>query len=129
MSPNLNSLFPLAPEILIWAVIIHLVVDWLLQTEWMAVNKRSLKHPAAYVHSGLHTLGLLLIFPWWIALGVGVSHLLIDTRRPVTWWIDTIKQMPPTTPIYSQVEIWMDQIFHLLMLVIAVLIIPLTVSR
>ena len=124
MSPNLNSIFPIAADILIWAVISHLVVDWLLQTEWMAMNKRSLKHPAAYVHSGLHTLGLLLIFPWWLALGVGVTHLLIDTRKPVTWWIDTIKQMPPTTPIYSQVEIWMDQIFHLLMLVIAVLVLP-----
>jgi uncharacterized membrane protein len=117
-------MLPIATDVFIWAVVIHLVVDWLLQTEWMALNKRSLKHPAAYVHSGLHALGLLLIFPWWLALSVGITHLLIDTRKPITWWIDTIKQMPPTTPIYSQVEIWMDQIFHLLMLVIAVVILP-----
>ena len=128
MNPNLNSLLPIAVDVLVWAVVIHLVVDWLLQTEWMARNKRSLKHPAAYVHSGLHTLGLLLIFPWWLALGVGISHLLIDTRKPITWWIETIKQMPSSTPIYSQVEIWMDQIFHLLMLVIAVLLLPVLLS-
>jgi uncharacterized membrane protein len=125
MSSYLNSMFPIATDVLIWAVVIHLVVDWLLQTEWMAVNKTNLKHPAAYVHSGLHTLGMLLIFPWWLALGVGISHLLIDTRKPVTWWIETIKQMPVTTPVYSQVEMWLDQIFHLLMIVVAVLVLPL----
>lgn len=124
MTPNINNLFPIATDILIWAVVIHLVVDWLLQTDWMARYKKSLTHPAAYVHSGLHTLGLLLIFPWWLALGVGISHLLIDTRKPVTWWIETIKQMPATTPIYTHVEMWLDQIFHVLMLFIAVLLLP-----
>jgi len=128
MSSNLNRMLPLATDVLIWAVVIHLVVDWFLQTEWMATNKTNLKHPAAYVHSGLHTLGMLLIFPWWLALGVGFTHLLIDTRKPVTWWIETIKQMPPTTPIYSQVEMWLDQIMHVLMLVIAVLILPMIIS-
>jgi uncharacterized membrane protein len=128
MSSNLNRMLPLATDVLIWAVVIHLVVDWFLQTEWMATNKTNLKHPAAYVHSGLHTLGMLLIFPWWLALGVGFTHLLIDTRKPVTWWIEAIKQMPPTTPIYSQVEMWLDQIMHVLMLVIAVLILPIIIS-
>jgi hypothetical protein len=94
----------------------------------MAQNKTSLRHPAAYVHSGLHALGLLLIFPWWLALGVGITHLLIDTRRPVTWWIETIKQMPRSTPNYRQVEIWLDQLFHVLMLVFAVLLLAFLAS-
>ena len=128
MTPNINNLLPIATDLLIWAVVIHLVVDWLLQTDWMARYKTSLAHPAAYVHSGLHALGLMLVFPWWLALGVGISHLLIDTRKPVTWWIETIKQMPATTPIYNHVEMWLDQIFHLLMLVIAVLMLPAIVS-
>ena len=128
MASNLTSMFPITTAVLIWAVIIHLVVDWFLQTEWMAVNKTNLKHPAAYVHSGLHTLGMLLIFPWWLAIGLGISHLLIDTRKPVIWWIETIKQMPPSAPVYSQVEMWLDQIFHLLMLFIAVLVLPALIS-
>ena len=115
-------MLPIAADVLVWAVIIHLVVDWLLQTDWMARNKTNLRHPAALVHSGLHTLALLLIFPWWLALGVGISHWLIDSRGPVTWWTSKIKKMPPSTPTYLTVEIWMDQIFHLLMLVLAVLI-------
>jgi hypothetical protein len=109
-------------NILAWAVFIHLLVDWLLQTEWMACNKTNLRHPAAYAHSGLHTLGLLLVFPWFLALGVGISHLLIDTRKPVTWWIEKIKQMPRSAPVYTHVEIWMDQIFHGLMIGLAVLL-------
>ena len=128
MTTGLSSLLPIAADVLAWAVVIHLIVDWLLQNEWMAQNKTSLRHPAAYVHSGLHTLGMLLLFPWWLALGVGISHLFIDTRKPITWWIETVKQMPPSTPAYANIEIWLDQIFHLLMLVLAVLLIPLLAS-
>jgi hypothetical protein len=122
MTLSITSLFPIATDVLAWAIVIHLVVDWLLQNEWMACNKTNLKHPAAYVHSGLHALGLMLVFPWFLAIGVGITHLLIDTRRPVTWWISKIKQMPRSAPVYLDVEIWMDQIFHLLMLVMAVIL-------
>lgn len=128
MTPEINDMLPIAADILVWATAIHMAMDWLFQTDWMARNKTNLRHPAAYVHSGLHTLGLLLVFPWFIALGVGISHLLIDTRKPVTWWIESVKQMPRSTPTYTHVEIWLDQIFHMAMLVIAVLILPLVIS-
>ena len=128
MIPTISNMFPIATDVLAWAIVIHLVVDWLLQNEWMACNKTSLKHPAAYAHSGLHALALLLVFPWYLALGVGITHLLIDTRRPITWWIKSIKQMPRTSPVYTHVEIWMDQIFHLLLLVLAVILLPLFAS-
>jgi hypothetical protein len=32
----------------------HLVADWLLQNNWMAKNKSSLVHPAAWVHALIH---------------------------------------------------------------------------
>jgi hypothetical protein len=122
MSINISSILPIAGDVFIWAIVIHLVVDWLLQTDWMARNKINLRHPAAYVHSGLHALGLMLVFPWFLALGVGITHLFIDTRRPVTWWMTTVKQMSRATPVFSTVEIWMDQIFHVLVLLLAVLL-------
>lgn len=128
MNPKINELLPIAVDVLVWAIVIHLVFDWLLQTDWMARNKSNLRHPAAYIHSGLHALGLLLIFPWYLALAVGFTHLLIDTRKTVTWWIEKIKKMPPSTPIFSQVEVWMDQIFHGLILVAAVLVLPVLTS-
>ena len=124
MLPEITNMLPIAADILVWATAIHMAVDWLFQTDWMARNKTNLLHPAAYVHSGLHTLGLLLVFPWFIALGVGISHLLIDTRKPVIWWMNTVKQIPRSSPIITHVEIWLDQIFHMAMLVIAVLLLP-----
>lgn len=120
-----------ATELLAWGAVIHLVCDWLLQSEWMAVNKTSLRHPAAYVHSGIHALGFLLVFPWYGALALGASHLLIDTRKPVEWWSKLIGQTQPkggitgwgeregdriqTAPYYDlglEVRIWVDQVFH-----------------
>ncbi len=128
MIPEISDMLPIAADILVWATAIHMAVDWLFQTDWMARNKTNLRHPAAYVHSGLHALGMLLVFPWFVALGVGFSHLLIDTRKPVTWWIKTVKQMPRSTPTYTHVEIWLDQIFHMAVLVIAVLLLPYLIS-
>ena len=108
--------------LLIWACVIHLIADWPLQTEWMARHKANLLHPAAWFHSGIHTVGLLLIFPWRIAVAVGLTHLLIDTRRPLDWWMTGVKGMRRTAPEYAAVAMWMDQVFHIVVLVLAVLI-------
>lgn len=117
-----------ATGLLIWGVVVHLVCDWLLQNEWMALNKVSLRHPAAYVHSGIHGLAMLLVFPWWGALAIGVSHLLIDTRKPVVWWSRLIRQTQPQgervvtwdsphpIPAYdigTETRFWVDQVFHI----------------
>ena len=67
-----------ATELLVWGGVIHLTVDWLLQNEWMARHKTDLRHPAGYVHAGLHGVAMLAIFPPLAALGLGVAHLLID---------------------------------------------------
>ena len=69
-------------ELLVWALIAHVVADWLLQTDWMAVNKVNLRHPAGYVHAGVYTLFMLPLFPWCLALLICVTHLIIDTRGP-----------------------------------------------
>ena len=43
-------------------LVAHLVADWLLQNDWMAVNKKDLRHPAGWVHALIHgvLLGLAL---------------------------------------------------------------------
>ena len=102
------------------ALVWHLVADWLLQNEWMQ-NKVNLKHPAAWVHSGIHTWGLLLLFPVWLALLVGVTHLLIDTRVPLKWWRGFIRQTTdPNNPASMHVAFWGDQVLHILILAMAV---------
>lgn len=112
----------LQTTLLVWAIVIHLIADWPLQTEWMAVNKCNLRHPAGWVHSTIHAVLMLLVLPWPAAVAVGISHLLIDTRRPLNWWMAHVKRMPATSPLLLSVELWMDQVFHIVVLAVIVLL-------
>lgn len=137
-----------AADLLIWGFAIHLLVDWLGQNDCIARRKVNLRDWPGYVHAGMHGAAQLLIFPWWAALFIGVTHLLIDTRKPVAWWSKLIRQTQPgdlaptlatqgegkpdremvTTldfPIYdigTDVRIWADQVWHLGIVVIAALV-------
>lgn len=53
-------------ELLVWAVVLHLVADWLLQTEWMALHKTSLRHAASWTHAGVYALCMALVFPHYV---------------------------------------------------------------
>ena len=107
-------------ELLVWALIAHVVADWLLQTDWMAVNKVNLRHPAGYVHAGVYTLFMLPLFPWALALLIGVTHLFIDTRGPVHWWMRHIKRVSPGAyAMTGFVESAVDQAFHVVVLAAA----------
>lgn len=109
----------IATELVVWAIILHLIGDWLLQNDWMAFNKMSLRHPAAWVHGGIHTGLLLLVFPWYAAVAVGLTHMLIDTRKPTFWWMEHMKQMTVEGPHVLLVEIWLDQVEHITVLAVA----------
>lgn len=135
--------------LMVWGLVAHLVADWLLQNDWMARNKASLRHPAAWVHAGIHTAFLAFIFgalPGWV---LGMAHLLIDTRKPVEWWSRLIRQTQPTgilvpnhadyaraaTPeggllpkvavvdIGMFVRFWNDQVWHIACIAIAALVV------
>ena len=100
----------------------HIVADAFLQNEWMALGKVNLKHPAAYVHSGLHLAAYLLVFPWPVAAVLGISHLLIDTRKPLRWWRKLIQQTnDPANPVFIPFALWQDQEAHMLCLILAAL--------
>lgn len=66
----------------------HLVGDYLLQSDWMAQEKRR-SNLAATVHAVTYTLPFLLLSPSSAAIGVIVgTHLLIDRfglARYVVW--------------------------------------------
>ena len=104
-----------ATVLLVWGIVVHLIADWLFQNEWMALHKMDLRHPAAWVHSGIHVLGMLLVFAWPVALLIGLTHLLIDTRKPLLWWMRVIKQVPTGTRL-PVVEILLDQVMHVTVL-------------
>lgn len=103
---------------LVWGIVGHLIADWLLQNNWMAMNKQDLRHPAAWVHSGIYTLLMLPAFRWYAALALGVVHLLIDTGRPMEWWFRVFKRMS-NGPTLACVKIWTDQALHILLIALA----------
>jgi hypothetical protein len=111
-----------ATELLVWGTVVHLIVDWLFQNEWIAEHKPDLRHPAGYLHAGAHGLALLLVFPPLAALALGVSHLLIDTRRPLAWWARVMSQTV-TGPIAAPIHIWRDQTLHIATVAAAALIV------
>lgn len=87
----------------------------------MADNKSSLLHPAAYVHSGIHFVGLLLIFPPLAALAIAIIHLLIDTRAPLRWWRKVYRQTQEG-PAAMHVAMWSDQVLHITVLAVVALL-------
>ncbi len=94
------------------AFMLHLIADWLLQNEWMAVNKVKLSHPAAWVHGSIHGVLLGLLFGWVGGITLALLHILIDTRYPIRWWIKIFKQCndSPDLPILL---IGCDQTLHI----------------
>lgn len=126
--------------LLIWGIVAHFIADWLLQSEWIATHKMLRRtaaspvwdrHPSAYVHGAAHAAVQLLVFPWQAALAIGFIHLLIDTKEPVIGWSRLIRQTTPdqtvVPPAYlsigQAVTIAADQVWHVLVIAIAALIV------
>jgi hypothetical protein len=97
------------------AFMLHLIADWLLQNEWMALNKVRLSHPASWVHGAIHAVLLGLVVGWVGGVVLGVLHMLVDTRVPIRWWIKLFKKCDnsPDLPILL---IGCDQVLHLVCL-------------
>jgi hypothetical protein len=119
---SLSLITDLATKLFVWSFVWHLFADWILQNSWMSDHKSSLKHLAAYVHSGIHLIGLLFIFPWWMALIIAATHLLIDTRVPLKWWRKVYRQTTEGD-VALHVALWSDQVTHITVLALAALIV------
>ncbi len=109
-------------DLLVWGLVAHLAADWLFQTDWMAINKVSLRHPASWTHAAVYTLFMALVFPFFVAVLIGLLHLLIDTRAPVRWWMHVVKGASETTPGAAIVEMGVDQVFHAMVIAAASLL-------
>src|SRR5512136_303200 len=94
------------------ALVAHLVADWLLQNDWMAGNKRNLRHPAGWVHGLIHVTLLGLALGWMGGVVLGVLHLLIDTGGPINWWVRVFKKCD-AAPQAVLIRIWTDQVLHI----------------
>jgi hypothetical protein len=93
-------------------VVAHLVADWVLQNDWMAQHKRKLSHPAGWVHAGIHSLLLGLALGWAGGIVLGSIHLVVDTGRPLDWWIRIYKKSD-SAPLAALIRLWTDQVVHI----------------
>lgn len=106
-------------ELFIAGLTAHLIADWFLQNDWMAVNKVNPEHPAGFIHAAIHGLLMLLFgFPWPTSLWIAIAHWLIDLRVALAWWRRAFGQTTEG-PMAVHVAIWQDQAAHLIVLFIA----------
>lgn len=64
-----------------WLLVLHLVGDYVLQSEWMAMGKTTRTAPAL-AHAVLYTAPFWFLMPSWSALLlVGGTHFVIDRWR------------------------------------------------
>ena len=117
-------------NIFTWLLIGHLVGDWLLQNDWMAKGKRQgfltwpgLVHFTIYtgvLTSTLHFSGATnkgLSFVLSLSILIFVSHWLTDATNIAQGWMRFYRQTP-----LEQVRLMIDQILHLLVLVLITLV-------
>ncbi len=113
----------MATDLLIWGIVAHLIADWPLQSRWMAENKTSLRHPAGWVHGGVHFVALLFVFQPAVAAVLALLHILIDTRILFNWWLKVYLKTDEDTIIFRHVAIWVDQVMHIMCIAGAALIV------
>lgn len=103
-------------------IIGHLVGDFLLQNNWMA-NQKEKNWLALALHSLVYTITVYLFSL--IAGGISllavviifVTHIILDQRSLVRWWLTTINKSPHLTWL----QILVDQTFHILILFVIAL--------
>ena len=94
------------------ALVAHLIADWLLQNNWMALNKQKVTHPAAWIHGAIHAVLLGIALGWPAGVALGAIHMLIDTRIPINFWQRVYKHAG-NGPTSLHVAIWSDQVLHI----------------
>ena len=99
-------------------LIAHLVGDYLLQNDWMAIGKKKSSLPC-FVHVALYTATVALFtrWPWWALAIVAATHFAQDRADLVLRWMRLAGQRrfsePPLAP-WSVIVV--DNVWHLVVL-------------
>ncbi|WP_227396347.1 DUF3307 domain-containing protein [Jeotgalibacillus aurantiacus] len=101
----------------------HLIGDFLFQTGWMA-SKKSTEWIPLLTHCFVYTITILIVS--WMTFGVMslvaylfifVTHVILDRQKFVRWWVKRMMQTPAGPDKWLTIVV--DQIFHLIILAIA----------
>ena len=96
-------------------IIGHLVGDYILQNDWMAINKKR-STPICVLHCALWAASVLFFTGWgWEWFGVLlVAHFVQDRWSLVSRWMDMIGQKQFRTGLYAPWSmVVVDNVLHL----------------
>ncbi|MFC1707111.1 DUF3307 domain-containing protein [Planctomycetota bacterium] len=89
----------------------HLVGDFILQNDWMAMNKKR-RSLACLVHVLVYLLPFLLCqLAWWQIALIGVQHYVQDRTAFIEWWMRVVKKVHKD--YWKELPLYVDQAFHL----------------
>lgn len=85
-------------------LILHLIGDYVTQSDWMANGKTS-KYLPAMVHATVYSLPFLLLRPSWLAFAVIlVTHFFIDRFRLAKYVVYAKNYLAPRSARWALVE-------------------------
>jgi len=109
-----------------WLIVVHLVADWVLQTEYQALNKAEGKffNRALWAHCVNYTACFIPVIFWgnlpvWWLLWILSTHLFLDRRWPIIWIRLHVHHDSPENIAKSfWLTIAVDQVAHILVLAV-----------
>lgn len=104
---------------LTYAIVGHLVGDYLLQNDWMALHKKQSAFRCS-VHCALWTTAVCLFagwWAWWVWPVLFAAHFAQDHTNVVARWMDAIGQTQfRTGPCAPWSIIVVDNVWHIVTL-------------
>lgn len=102
------------------AIVGHLVGDYLLQNDWMALNKKTRTFNCA-VHCTLWTLAVCVFTGWWtppIIAILWITHFVQDRTNIILWWMLKVNRQKQfaTGPCSPWSIIVVDNVWHIVTL-------------
>ena len=98
----------------------HLVGDFIIQNDWMAINKKKNSY-ACLVHILVYLIPFLFCgLTWWQLALIGMQHFAQDRTELILWWVRTVKRVPQQ--YWAQIPLYVDQAFHILWIELVILL-------
>jgi Protein of unknown function (DUF3307) len=101
---------------MISALVGHLVGDYLLQNDYLALNKKK-STSACAIHCAIWTACVVMFawWPWWTAIPLFVTHFIQDRTQVINWWMDFAGQKQFRTGACAPWSvIVVDNVWHVL---------------
>lgn len=107
------TMFPLS-----YALVGHLVGDYILQNDWQANGKKKSSAICA-IHCLLWTASVVLFahwFVWWVPIVLFATHFAQDRTTIVRWWMGKVGQDGFATHLGPWSIIAVDNVMHIVVI-------------